>query len=189
MSRVLSREDGLLLVSLAKDAIASVFSKDIVEISTDMQEKFSHKRGVVVTIHKRGKLRGCIGYPKSDLPLYKVVMNAAKTAAFQDPRFVPISKEELLQVELEVSVLTEPKRVEEVDSRAIIKKFKAGKDGVIIQNEGFSGIMLPHVATAYGWSSEEFLGYACTKAGLHDSAWREPESRLYKFNAQIFHEN
>lgn len=189
MSRVLNRGDGALLIELARNAINSVFDNSDFMISEELRLKFSSNYGVFVTLHKHGKLRGCIGYPVSSMPLYEALVSAAKSAAFQDPRFVPLSKDEFAKVDIEVSVLTEPSRIEAQDPEDIIKNVKVGRDGLIIRNDGFSGLLLPQVASEYGWAAEEFLRHTCNKAGLHEEAWYEPESRLYTFQAQVFNED
>jgi AmmeMemoRadiSam system protein A len=188
MSRVLSKADGLLLVKLARQAIVSVFEKQDVEISDEDKAKFKDPRGVFVTLHKHGKLRGCLGYALSKKPLYESVISAARSAAFQDARFIPLTKEEFDKVDVEISLLSEPIMLNNDSPSSLLKEISVGKDGLIIRNENFSGLLLPQVATQGSWSSEDFLKFGCNKLGLHELAWLDPDSRLYKFRAQTFDE-
>lgn len=188
MSRVLSKADGLLLVKLARSAIFAVFDKTELDISDDVKERFSIPRGVFVTLHKLGKLRGCLGYALPKKPLYESIISAARSAAFQDARFIPLTKEEFEKVDIEISLLTEPVMLKNDSPSSILKNITVGKDGLIIRNEGFSGLLLPQVASRGGWSSEDFLKFGCNKLGLHELAWLDPDSRLYKFRAQTFDE-
>ncbi|MFW6230516.1 MAG: AmmeMemoRadiSam system protein A [Nanoarchaeota archaeon] len=188
MSRVLSKADGLLLIGLAREAINAVFEKRDPTIPEKALKRLDDPRGVFVSLHKRGKLRGCIGFPRGSNPLYRSLMTAAKSAAFQDSRFLPLSKEEFEDVDIEVSLLTEPTIIQKEDPGAVLKSFTVGKDGLIIKNEAFAGLLLPHIVPKEGWSSEDFLRFACNKLGLNELAWLDPGSRLYKFRAQVFAE-
>ena len=139
--------------------------------------------GAFVTLHKRGGLRGCIGQiiPTGE-PLWEVVRNMAVAAGSEDPRFNPVAKEELDDIEYEVSVLSAPERVSDW------REIEPGKHGVIVRKGFRSGVFLPQVADETGWSREEFLGELCAqKAGLPpDSFKTDPEVRLEIFTAQVF---
>ncbi|MFW5872201.1 MAG: AmmeMemoRadiSam system protein A [bacterium] len=186
MPKSLSRQDGMILVDLAKKAIESVFLNDSVVADEDTKKRFSEPSGVFVTIHKYGKLRGCIGYARSGKPLYETVINAAKSAAFQDTRFMPLSKDEFAKVEIEVSLITNPIIINKENPVTVLNNIKVGKDGIMIKNSNFSGLLLPQAAVESAWSSEDLLKYACNKFGLNEKAWLDPESKLYKFRAQVF---
>lgn len=139
--------------------------------------------GAFVTIHKQGSLRGCIGNIIGQKALYLTVRDMAIEAASSDPRFLPVSAGELGQIDIEISVLSEPKRVENVD------EIKMGKHGVIVKKGLASGVFLPQVALETGWTKEEFLTNLCThKAGLSGDAWKNQDTELYSFTAQVFGE-
>ena len=143
-------------------------------------ERLKELRGAFVTINKKGSLRGCIGHIKGVKPLYKSVEEMAAAAAFQDPRFPPITKRELKDLEIEISVLTPFKQITDVS------EIEVGKHGIYIE-QGFSaGLLLPQVATEYNWDRETFLEHTCRKAGLPTDAWREKDIQIYIFSADIF---
>ncbi|MBW1644867.1 MAG: AmmeMemoRadiSam system protein A [Deltaproteobacteria bacterium] len=138
------------------------------------------ERGAFVTLKKGGALRGCIGHIQGDRPLAATIREMALAAAFQDPRFPPLRPEELDGLELEISVLT-PLRL--IDDPAEIQ---VGVHGIYLQCQGYAGLLLPQVATEYGWSREEFLNHTCMKAGLAPGCWRLSGARIYIFAADIF---
>ena len=138
------------------------------------------KRGGFVTLKKRGELRGCIGYIEAWKPLYQTVREMALAAAFDDPRFPPLAKSELSELELEISVLT-PLR--EIDDPEIIE---VGRHGLLIRHGSSSGLLLPQVPVEYGWSREEFLAHTCMKAGLVSDCWRRSGCQLFIFSADVF---
>jgi len=140
------------------------------------------KRGVFVTLHRKGALRGCIGYIQGLKPLAEAVGEMALAAAFGDPRFPPVTAEELDQLDVEISVLTPLRRMADPSEITI------GEHGLYIVRGPRSGLLLPQVATEYGWDRETFLQHTCLKAGLPETAWQDPESEIYLFAAQIFEE-
>jgi AmmeMemoRadiSam system protein A len=137
-------------------------------------------RGAFVTLHKKGELRGCIGYIEGHGPLYKTIEEMAEAAAFRDPRFTPVKEKELPELELEISVLTPLKKIKEVN------EIQVGKHGIYIKKGWFSGLLLPQVATEYGWDHLTFLEHTCQKAGLPSNAWKEKDTEIYIFSADIF---
>jgi len=141
------------------------------------------QRGAFVTLHKHGQLRGCIGNIVVSQPLYLTVRDMAIEAAMNDPRFTPLTEKELTEVEIEVSVLSPLKRVNNAD------EIELGKHGVIIKRGYNSGVFLPQVATETGWSKEEFLSNLCAhKAGLPPLAWKDPSTEILVFTAEVFSE-
>ncbi len=138
------------------------------------------KRGGFVTLKKNGNLRGCIGYIEAYKPLYQTIREMAQAAAFDDPRFPEVSLNEWPEIEIEISVLT-PLR--EIDDPEIIE---VGRHGLLIQHDSSSGLLLPQVPLEYGWSREEFLAHTCLKAGLAPDCWRRSGCRLFVFSAEIF---
>lgn len=171
------------LIKLSRQSILSVFEKTNIKIDSE-----SEKKGVFITLYTYPKkqLRGCIGFPYPEMPLYQAVAKAARHSAFSDPRFLPLSKNELNSIIIEVSVLTVPKLIKPKNSEDLINKIKIGKDGLIIEKEGNSGLLLPQVAKEYCFSKQEFLEQVCLKAGLSKDSWKSKDVKIYKFQAEIF---
>jgi len=132
----------------------------------------------------QGELRGCMGHIAADLPLGDVVGRMTIAAARDDPRFPPVTTEEVPRIQLEISVLTVPAPIVARDPARIA----IGRDGVVIRRSGRSGLLLPRVAVEQGWGAEELLAATCRKAGLADDAWREPETEVALFQADVFGE-
>jgi len=148
------------------------------QISSTLQEK----RGVFVTLKKRGQLRGCIGYIQAYKPLGQAVKEMALAAAFEDPRFVPLKRDELQELSIEISVLSPLKRIEHPE------EIEVGKHGLYIMLGHHSGLLLPQVATEYGWDSLTFLKETCYKAGLPYDAWKDEHAAIFTFSAEIIEE-
>ena len=184
----LSIDDGKLLIKLARDSIKSYFSNEEVKVDDIIKERFSEKRGVFVTLHLYGELKGCIGYVEAAMPLYEAVIRAARNAAFSDSRFMPLSKDEFGDIKIEVSVLTTPELIKAEKPKDYLHKIKIGKDGLIIRKGFNTGLLLPQVAPEWKWNVEEFLGHTCQKAGLGPEEWKKEDSKVYKFQAVIFKE-
>ncbi|MGB4270022.1 MAG: AmmeMemoRadiSam system protein A [Spirochaetota bacterium] len=143
---------------------------------------FKQKCGAFVTLHKHGALRGCIGYVKGIKTIPEAVVDMAKAAAFEDPRFEPLQKHELDDIDIEISVLTPVEHVNDVGEIVI------GRDGLIISNGFRAGLLLPQVATEYGWDVQTFLQHTCYKAGLPADAWKWENTKIEKFSAIVFGE-
>ena len=137
-------------------------------------------RGAFVTIQKKGQLRGCIGYIEGRGPLYQTVEEMAEAAAFRDPRFTPVTEKELADLKIEISVLTPLKKITDVN------EIEVGKHGIYIKKGWYSGLLLPQVATEYGWDRQTFLEHTCNKAGLPSNAWKDKSTEIYIFSADIF---
>lgn len=198
MSSRISKEEGEFLVKIARKAVTE-YLKNFVKIDkpSDVPNSLLEKRGVFVTIEKifrsedglwRRELRGCIGFPEPVYPLVEATIEAAISAATEDPRFPPMLLEELKSVVFEVSVLTKPMLVNYQSSSELVEKIKVGRDGLIIEKGMFKGLLLPQVPVEYGWNTEEYLSQACLKAGLPPNAWRYGSVKVYVFQAQIFAE-
>ncbi|MDD3726208.1 MAG: AmmeMemoRadiSam system protein A [Candidatus Ratteibacteria bacterium] len=141
------------------------------------------RRGVFVTLKKEGELRGCIGYIEGVEPLAMAVRDMAIQSATGDPRFPPVRYEELKDIEIEISVLTPLKRVKSSEEIVL------GRDGVIVKKGPRQGVFLPQVADETGWSKEEFLSNLCMyKAGLPPDAWKDNNTEIYIFQADVFSE-
>lgn len=137
-----------------------------------------------VTLRHSGTLRGCIGHVAPDRPLVEVVWRVTMLAATEDPRFSPVVREELEELRLEISVLSEPMRMGVVDPACI----EPGRDGVMVRRGRRQALLLPQVATEQRWDAVSLLVAVCRKAGLADDAWRRPDCELYVFQADVFGE-
>jgi uncharacterized protein len=193
MSFELTQQEGEFLVKLARNTVKEYLSTcKTPKPSKDTPQKLFQQCGVFVTINtvhdKDRDLRGCIGYPYPTSPLDEAVIDSAINAATQDPRFEPMTPDELDQVVFEVSVLTPPEKVETDNPKEYVKKIKVGEDGLIIERGFRKGLLLPQVPTEWGWAEEEFLCQCCMKAGLPPDSWLTPEVKIYKFKAIIFDE-
>jgi len=145
---------------------------------------FLKNLGAFVTLRKKGELRGCIGEFEPKEPLYKVIQRMAIAAATEDPRFSPVTAQELGEIKIEISVMTPKRKIENW------KEIELGKHGVVVQKGFHSGTFLPQVATETGWSLEEFLSQLCwQKAGLPPDCYKDPSANIYVFEAQVFEEN
>ena len=151
-----------------------------VEVS-ETDPRLLREEGAFVTIHRQGQLRGCIGNIIGQGPLYLTVRNMAIAAASEDPRFPPVSEAELKDLEVEISVLSQPRPANS------IKEITMGVHGVIVKKGFHGGVFLPQVATDTGWSRDEFLSQLCEqKAGLPRDCWKDPRTRLEIFTAEVF---
>lgn len=188
----LSLEEGTFLVRIARTTIASFFATGRIPEIRPPYPKLEEKSGAFVTLntYPEGELRGCIGFPEPLLPLYKAVMRAALAAAFEDPRFPPLSESELSEVVIEVSVLTPPERIDLIpESREDLPKLiEVGRHGLIVRKGPFSGLLLPQVAVEYSWDPAEFLDHTCLKAGLRPKCWLTEGIEVYRFSAIVFAE-
>lgn len=148
--------------------------------------------GVFVTINKifdnKKELRGCIGFPYTDGPLIENTIKAALSSARNDPRFPPLSKDELDSLLFGVSVLTPPELITVNSPRELPQRIKLGRDGLIVVWSFASGLLLPQVPLEYGWNQEQFLENACMKAGATPDIWLVPTTKIYKFQAIVFEE-
>ena len=181
--KMLNEKQKKILLGIARKTIEEyIRSRKIPEFNVD-DPMLKEKRGVFVTLHKKGMLRGCIGYIMPLEELYKAVSQMAIQSSTGDPRFPPVRPEELNDVEIEISVLTVPERIKSVD------EIEMGKHGVIVKRGSNQGVFLPQVATETGWSKEEFLKHLCyDKAHLSPDAWKDKDTEIYTFSAQVFEE-
>ena len=138
------------------------------------------KRGAFVTIKIDGRLRGCIGLIRAAKPLYEVVAEMALAAAFDDPRFAPLTDKELSQIEIEISALSPLVRVENLEEIVV------GRDGLMIRLDMHSGLLLPQVAAEHGWDKTAFLEQTCLKAGLPKNIYKDKSAEIYRFSAEVF---
>jgi AmmeMemoRadiSam system protein A len=167
--------------------VARISIKDAVEgTNSEIPEMFpqalKEKCGAFVTLHNHGDLRGCIGYVEGFMQLVDTVREVSVKAALEDPRFAPVTAEELDDLEIEISVMSPLKKI------ADINDIEIGKHGIIIEREHRRGLLLPQVATEYNWDRETFLIHTCRKAGLPSDAWKDTKTNISIFSAEIFHE-
>ncbi|MBW3005111.1 AmmeMemoRadiSam system protein A [Candidatus Woesearchaeota archaeon] len=184
---MLTAKDGKALIKLAKDAVKSYLEKKPYQTPEAIKKKYGENKGVFVCIKKGKQLRGCIGYIEAKHPLWWSVVNAAKGAAFEDPRFPPTTAGEMPEINFEISVLTEPKLLKcKPEERP--SKIKIGKHGLIAEKEHYRGLLLPQVFPEFGADAESALDMTCEKAGLPARDWESPETKIYTFECQIFKE-
>ena len=186
----LTLEDGEFLVRLARRAIETKLREGR-RIRPSAPEGLMEPRGVFVTLNGvegQHRLRGCIGYPYPERPLAEAVVDAAIGAALHDPRFNPVSLEEMGEIVVEVSVLTPPERIVVERPEYYPRRIEVGRDGLIVSRGGFRGLLLPQVPIEWGWDAEEFLTQCCLKAWLPPDAWLLPDTEIYRFQAEIFAE-
>jgi uncharacterized protein (TIGR00296 family) len=188
----LTIEDGSFLIKLARQAIENFLkSSEVIKVPVDTPPKLMEKRGVFVTLNKAKptrELRGCIGYPLPAAPLAEAVINSAIESATNDPRFPPVSIDELDEIVIEVSVLTLPELITVKDQTEYPKKIVVGRDGLIVEEGFYKGLLLPQVPVEWNWDEEEFLCNCCLKAGLPPDCWLRKGVKIYKFQAIIFEE-
>jgi AmmeMemoRadiSam system protein A len=177
----LSEADRRSLLELARRAIAEAVSLQKPVEDVLQSGVFAEKRGVFITIHARGRLRGCIGVVEAFEPLGESIARCAASAALHDPRFSPVSAEELREIQIEISLLSalEPIHPENIE---------IGKHGLLISQGSKRGLLLPQVAVQHRLGREQFLEETCRKAGLNANAWREPETQILGFTCEVFSE-
>lgn len=173
------------LLEIARKTIFAYIGQGVIPQWSETDPRLSEKEGAFVTIRKKGQLRGCIGRIIGDQPLYLTVRDMAVAVATQDTRFTPVKQDELKDIDIEVSVLSKPWRITNTD------EIKLGVHGVIITGDEFHrGLFLPQVAAEQGWNKEEFLSNLCAhKAGLPADAWKNPNTSIEIFTADVFSEN
>jgi AmmeMemoRadiSam system protein A len=176
----LTEDDRVALHEIAHTAIEYKIAGKKISAPEIDSEILKEHRGAFVSLHSHGNLRGCIGSIYATKPLYQIVSDMALAAAFQDPRFNPLTKKELKDLDIEISVLTPMKRIKD------IQEIEIGKHGIYIVKQTAAGLLLPQVATEYCWDRGTFLEHTCTKAGLPKNAWMDRDTEIYIFSADIF---
>jgi len=180
-------ETKTLLLELARESIFSELEDD--KLNLKPYEHLNDKHGCFVTLHKGSKLRGCIGFTEPIYPLYQLVYEAAQQAAFHDPRFPPVRKEEMAKITIEISILTKPQLLQVEEPEDYLKKIRIGKDGLILKGPNGSGLLLPQVATEHHMDTHQFLNAVSQKAGLSFEAWKDLDNKLFTFQAEIIKES
>lgn len=179
----MNSEQRKYLLALARNSIREKLGGGRPAPQTPESSELHQPCGAFVTLKRQGRLRGCIGNIKTNDPLYETVSRMAVAAATEDPRFPAMQSEELDQAHIEISVLTPMKRIS--DPQSVI----VGEHGLYIRKNYLSGLLLPQVPVEWGWDRETFLSQTCRKAGLPETAWKDPDTEIYCFTAEVFGED
>lgn len=172
------------LLDLARGTLEAQFrGEPPPRLASDRSDPFGESRALFVTLRMAGRLRGCIGTLAPEGDLSRTVPRFALRAAFEDPRFPPLASHELPECAIEISVLTPPRLVENLEEIVV------GRDGLILELGERRGLLLPQVATEWGFDRETFLSELSQKAGLPPDAWRHPDARVFSFQAEVFSED
>ncbi|HUY00515.1 MAG TPA: TIGR00296 family protein [Candidatus Deferrimicrobium sp.] len=193
MSYVYSDDEGEFLVKLARNVLETIVKTGKKpDIPPEAKAKLKEKSGVFVTLETltgaEKQLRGCIGRPYPDFPLVQATIDSAVDSALHDPRFPSVKPAELDKIVVEVSILTPPTLIEVDSVKDYSKNIAVGRDGLIIARGWRKGLLLPQVAVEWKWDAKQFLEQTCWKAGLTPDMWMDKETKIYKFQAEIFHE-
>ena len=180
---ILERAARERLLAIARDGIRARLAGDDPNRAADGHAALDAPMGAFVSLYGRGhRLRGCIGTFSSSGPLRETVSEMAVSAAFRDPRFPPLEARELAELSVEISALSPLRPIDDPG------EVEVGLHGLQVSRGHSRGVLLPQVATRYGWSREQFLEETCRKAGLPRDAWRDPETRISVFTAEVFGE-
>ena len=177
----LSDEEKRMLKEIAMTSIKDSLDGKPISHHSPLTSHLSEKCGAFVSLHKHGRPRGCIGHFGEDVPLHEIVAEMARAAAFEDPRFMPVTADELSDIDIEISVLTPMRRILSLD------EFELHRHGIYIRKGYRSGTYLPQVADEVNWTKEEFVSHcAQDKAGIGWDGWRDAETELYVYEAIVF---
>lgn len=181
----LTKEERAILLKEARETIESYArerKKAGFEKDASRTPALEGRRGAFVTLHKRGALRGCIGTFEGEGSLIETIRNMALASGWKDPRFPQLDKKELDDIDIEISVLTPRRRIKDPED------IEVGKHGIYITRGFNRGVLLPQVATEQGWDRDTFLEHTCIKAGLERDAWKDPDTVIEVFSAEVFGE-
>ena len=182
MADLLTKKEQKDLLRIARDTITSYVTSGSIPAVETTSRGLNLESGCFVTIKQHGHLRGCIGNFVSDKPLVSLVQEMAVSAATHDPRFYPMKPQDLHDFQLEISVLSPLELISTVD------EIQVGTHGIYLVKNGSRGVLLPQVATEYGWDRDTFLKHTCLKAGLPENAWQK-DCEIYIFSALVFGES
>jgi len=177
---MLNDSEKATLLKLARDTLEAYFANRPSPVCESSDSGLIARKGAFVSLHREGELHGCIGQLYPDQELYKVVQHCVLSAALEDPRFLPVKRNELKNLDIEISVLSPFRRVRSTE------EVEVGKHGLYIVQGPFRGLLLPQVATQFRWDRKQFLGQTCRKAGLPEDAWHDPHAEIYVFEAEVF---
>ncbi|MCL4412323.1 MAG: TIGR00296 family protein [Candidatus Thermoplasmatota archaeon] len=181
-------EDGENATKMARRAIEEYIDIKLI-VKNSYGGKFVEKRGVFTTLTtSSGKLRGCVGFPEPVFPLGEAVIKSAISAASSDPRFPPVTKEEMDDMTVEVSMLSKPVALAVKNRKDLPSMIAVGRDGLIAERDSFSGLLLPQVAVEEKMDQKAFLKAVCWKAGMEPDCWKDDDTSISTFNAEVFYE-
>ncbi len=183
ISMNLTNEEKHTLLKIARSAIACTLENKTLPPLIFRSEELNRRSGVFVTLRIGEDLRGCIGYIEPLFPLAHATQEVAVKAAMEDPRFMPVTSPELNRITIEISVLSPLEEL--IDTETI----EIGKHGLVIDAGYRRGLLLPQVATEYGWDRKQFLKQISLKAGLSPDAWKQKEVKLFTFTVEKFDES
>lgn len=188
----LTGDEETTLLQIARASLEA-YVREKREIDLDqfpLTDALIERHGAFVTLRNRGHLRGCIGYTTNSAPLAEAVCENAINAAAKDPRFMPVTPDELPDITIEISALTPGESPETPFKRVNdISEIVLGRDGLYIERPPHrGGLLLPQVPVEQGWNLVQFLAGVCRKAGYSDGAWKDKSTLLYRFSAQVFSE-
>ena len=184
----ISDDDGTILVKMARTVVTKYLTNNTKILDHDFKEKFSFNAGVFVTINDKSGLRGCIGFPFAIKKLSDALTDAAISASTEDPRFPSITQNELNNLVFEVTVLSDAEEISTSSPEEIIQEVKIGREGLMIEKDSQSGLLLPQVPVEYNWDVVDFLNHTCHKAGLPNGSWKDKDTKISKFQGIIFRE-
>jgi uncharacterized protein (TIGR00296 family) len=185
---MLKLDEGKKAVVFARNIIEKYVRNSKINVP-DLEGVFNEKQGAFVTIHTYPEhdLRGCIGIPLPVMSLKDAIIEGAQSAT-RDPRFLPLNENELNNIVIEVTILTKPELIEVKQPNDYLSEIEIGRDGLIVEQGFYKGLLLPQVPVEQGWDKEEFLSNTCMKAGLMPDAWFDKNTKISKFSGQIFTE-
>jgi AmmeMemoRadiSam system protein A len=178
----LSEKQKELLLDIARKTIKDITNGKILPDFDIQDSQLNEECGAFVTIHNKGNLRGCIGNIIGDSPLWETIRKMAVEASRNDPRFPPVTEDELEEIDIEISVISPFEKVEDIE------QIRIGEHGIFLRQGYYQGLLLPQVATEYGWSRKEFLEHTCMKAGLKKDCYRDARCEIFIFSAMVFGE-
>ncbi len=180
----ISSEEKEILLEIARKSIVAEFTGEKIPVPDyDKHPILKSRSGAFVTLTENGMLRGCIGYILSDRPLFETVREAAVQAAMNDPRFRPVKESEVEKISLEISILSEPFPLKSYD------EIEIGKHGLILEEKGRRGLLLPQVPVEHHMNKDQYLDAICRKSGFPADYWRTKQIKLSGFTATVFSES
>jgi AmmeMemoRadiSam system protein A len=175
----LSEAERRAALRLARTAVVEAVTDQKLPEHIPHEGIFAQRRGVFVTLHVRNRLQGCIGVVEAQEPLGGAIVRCAASAAREDPRFAPMKTEQLGELSVEISILSDLAPI-------VPDSIEIGQHGLLVVHQGRRGLLLPQVAMEHKFSREQFLEETCRKAGLPREAWRDPEARVFGFTCEVF---
>lgn len=179
---VLGNEEKIVLLNLARNTVIRVVDGDESPPLPEGPPGIKQSMGAFVTLHWKGHLRGCIGMLEARAPLDETVREMAEAAALRDYRFQSVTAEEIPEIDIEISALSPLRKIDDVN------EIEIGTHGVWITKGVYRGVLLPQVATEQGYDRTTFLQQTCRKAGLPPDAWKDPDTIIEIFSADVFGE-